>query len=88
MENQCKMIEYYLMNLNKNPELIYTIVITTINTYFWIKQEKPNKTKIILSYLLSLGSRYMFFPIYIIGDTICYISNFTEYINKNNLRIL
>ncbi len=94
MENQCYIMENYLMNsinmmkLNRDPILTYTIIVTSINTYFWVKQEKPGKIKMILSYILSIGARYIFFPIYLIGDSICYISNFVDYINKNNLRIL
>ncbi len=68
--------------------LSYAILITTFNTYVWYKKEKPNKKSILLSYILSVFFRYSFYPLYMIGDTICLSSNLYNYLKENKIEIL
>ncbi len=87
-ENQCYFTNFELHKITNDSILSYTILITSLNTIIWIRDKKPNKKSIVVSYLLSLWLRYMFYPIYVIGDTFYLSSNLYKYLNDNNIQIL
>ncbi len=84
-------IPYIEVTMNKclsDPVLIYTFLMTTYNIYRWNKIERPTRRHLILSYLLSFGSRYIFHPFYIFMDSFCLCDRIVKMLSDRDIRIV
>lgn len=80
--------ELMINKMMNNPIMIYSLVVTTLKTMRWYNVEKPEKTKLIVSYLFSTTSRYIFFPIYLISDSFEFSVEIHNYLMNNNIKLI
>ena len=89
--NEHPLIPYIEVTMNKclsDPVLIYTFFMTTYKIYKWYKIERPTKRHLILSYILSFGSRYFFYPFYILTDAFCVSDTIVRMLSDRDIRIV
>jgi hypothetical protein len=89
--NEIQIIPYIEVTINKcinDPILIYAFLMTTYKIYKWNKIERPTKRHLILSYLLSFSSRYIFYPLYIFTDAFCVCDRIVQMLSDRDIRIV
>ena len=72
-------INYVEENLLNNPVLIYSLVVTSYKMYWFNRTTKPSYPRLLSTYIMSLTSRYVLFPIFIVSDVYYVI----DYLKKN-----
>ncbi len=85
------LIPYLQVTYNKcvsDPILIYTFFMTTYKIYKWNKIERPTKRHLVLSYVLSFGSRYFLYPFYIFSDLFHVCDNVVKMLSEKDIRIV
>ncbi len=88
MNNILLNAELMINKMMNNPIMIYSLVVTTIKTMRWYNAEKPENTRLMISYLFSTTSRYIFFPIYLISDSFEFSVDMHNYLMNNNIKLV
>ena len=86
-----RMEPYLQVTINKcldDPIWIYAFVVTTYKIYRWNKRDKPTKKDLVISYILSFGSRYIFYPFYIFTDAYGFCDNICKMLSDRDIRIV
>lgn len=68
-----------------NPVICYSFMLTTYNIIKWKRIARPTITNLAISYLISLSSRIIFYPLYIMYDGLHLISVLSENLSRNNI---